>query len=369
MEEELLYQLALTQTPGIGPSNLKQLIAYCGNARAVFQSPKNKLQRIPGIGIKTITSILSSKNLPKAEAILKECKENHIRILFYTDSDYPNRLKQISDAPPIVYYKGNQNLNQDKIISIVGTRQATDYGKAFTETIIKDLSAHKPLIVSGLAYGIDICAHRAAMRNGLPTVGITASGLDIIYPPAHKETAFSMIEQGGLLSEYPPGVFPDAHHFPERNRIIAGMADAVIVIEAARRGGALITAEIANNYSKDVFALPGNINQKFSEGCNNLIKTHKACLLTGVKDLEYIMNWNENTSEVTQSRKEFPQGEFSENEIKVLQLLFEMSQEMMIDEISWKTQIPVNQIASLLLNLEFKGLIKALPGKKFKILG
>ena len=367
MDDEKLYQVALSYVPGIGDINTKQLISYCGSAKSFFFNHKKKLASIPGIGQKVINSISNKDILHKAEKEINRCLKENIRILFYTEPGYPNRLKQIIDAPPLLFYKGNADLSAKKIVAIVGTREATAYGKWITEQLIEGLSAHNALIVSGLAYGIDIHAHKAALRNNLDTLGVMASGINIIYPSLHKNIVSQIIEQGGIITEYFLDQKPEAHRFPARNRIIAGIADAVIIVEAAEKGGALITAEIANSYNKDVFAVPGNVNNHFSTGCNKLIKSHKANLITSVKDLEYIMNWEPGESNGSMENL-FEDIDFSEEELKIVNLLQELKEDLLIDEISWKSQIPVNQLASVLLNLEFKGVVKSLPGKKFKLL-
>jgi DNA processing protein len=294
-------------------------------------------------------------------------------LLFYTDKDYPNRLKSIADAPALLYYKGNANLNTDKTVAIVGTRKATPYGKSITEEAVSELKKFKSLLViSGLAYGIDIAAHKSALKHNIPTLGIIANGLDIQYPSLHKNTILQMMEEGGILTEYRLGTKPDAPHFPARNRIIAGMADALIVVEAAVTGGALITADIANSYNKDVFAVPGNIGAIYSEGCNNLIKTHKASIYTGVKDLEYLMNWEENATaknaaQIQAVAKQIDMTLLEDEEKQVVHLL-QNRKEMLIDEISWQAQVPLSKLASVLLSLELQGIVKALPGKKFTLL-
>jgi DNA processing protein len=257
------------------------------------------------------------------------------------------------------------DLNATKIIGIVGTRKATDYGKEAVEKILSELIPHNTLIVSGLAYGIDICAHKTALNNNQPTIGVMASGMDIIYPAVHKEIANRMIDNGGLITEYPFGSKPDAPHFPARNRIIAGLCDAVIVAEAADSGGALITAEIANSYNREVFAVPGNLGNKYSEGCNKLIRSHKAHILLNVKDLEYNLNWSTDEN-VKPKPAPMDLSSFDEEEQEVLTLMKE-KEGILIDDLSWKSQIPVSKLASILLNLEFQGVIKSLPGKKFKL--
>lgn len=363
MDENRLAQIALNFIPGIGDYLIKQLISYSGSAEAVFNTNQKKLLKIPGIGPVTAKLISAKKPIEKAEEAITRAEKENVQVLLYTDEHYPARLKHINDAPTLLYYKGNADLNTKKIVSIVGTRKATVYGRGITEEIVQGLKPHNALIVSGLAYGIDITAHKCALNTELPTLGVMASGINVIYPAVHKKLAGQMIENGGLLTEHSYDKIPDAHNFPSRNRIIAGMADAIIVVEAAKKGGALITAEVANGYNKDVFAVPGNVKATYSAGCNNLIKQHKAHLLSGVRDLEYIMNWEANTP----PPHPLDLGELEGNELLVATELRGHSTGIQLDNLSWKTQLPVNQLAGILLNLEFKGLVSALPGKKYKL--
>ena len=369
MDQERLSFLALHNTPGVGDFLLKQLISYCGSAEEVFKKPKGKLMKIPGVGSITAESILSEKPFALAEKELKKAEKSDTEILFYTDKKYPARLKQIEDAPALLYFQGNANLNYPKTVGIVGTRQATSYGKDMVAKIVNDLVPHQPLIISGLAYGIDIQAHKQALKDSLPTIGIMGSGMDIIYPAAHKETAIKMLEHGGLLTENSFGTKPDAHNFPARNRIIAGLCDALIVVEAAERGGALITAEIANTYNKDVFAVPGSIGNTYSEGCNKLIKTNKANIFTSVKDLEYIMNWSlENVAQKKIKSNHLDLSQFEPNEQTLLQILKDKNAPIMIDELTIKSSLAPSLLASILLGLEFKNIVKSLPGKMFALI-
>ncbi len=365
VEQNRLAQLALNFTPGIGPMLVKQLISYCGSAANVFKTPKNKLLKIPGVGLQTAEAILTSKTFERAEQELKNCEKHNATILLHTDASFPKRLKQINDAPSILYAKGNADFNLQKVVAIVGTRNASAYGKEMTEQIVEGLKSHNALIVSGLAYGIDIQAHKTALKHNMATVGVMASGVNIIYPAIHKDTANKMLENGAVISENPIDSKPDAPKFPARNRIIAGMADAVIVVEAAARGGALITADIANSYNKDVFAVPGNVGNEFSTGCNNLIKSNKAHLINTVRDLEYIMNWEAGNENETSAPVDL--SELLDEERKVMLALLELKEAIMIDNLSWKTDTSVSQLASILLSLEFKGLVKSLPGKRYTL--
>jgi DNA processing protein len=365
MDQERLSFLALHFTPGIGDFLLKQVVSYCGSAEQVFKTPKGKLLKIPGVGEVSAEAIKHGDTFKEAEKELKKAEREEVEIILYTDKKYPLRLKSIEDAPALLYYKGNQNLNVPKAVGIVGTRQATEYGEEMVERICQELAPHHPLIISGLAYGIDIAAHKAALKNNLPTIGVMGSGMDVIYPTAHKETAKKMQNLGALITENRFGTKPDAHNFPARNRIIAGMCDALIVVEAAEKGGALITADIANSYNKDVFAVPGNLIQSYSEGCNKLIKTNRANLYASVKDLEYIMNWSAETTAVAQPVLDL--SAFDADEQKVIHILKERNAPVMIDELSFKSSLSPSHLASLLLTLEFKNVVKSLPGKMFAL--
>lgn len=367
MSDEQIYRVALGLTAGVGDKLVKILISYCGSASNVFKTSRGKLLKIPGVGPKTADALLSKNTMAEAEQECQNIIKQGVNLLFFTDKAYPQRLKTIDDAPSLLYYKGNADLNADKIVAIVGTRSATAYGKNVTEQIIEELTRFTSLlVVSGLAYGIDITAHKAALKYNMPTVGVMASGIDIVYPAGHKPIAEDMLENGGLLTEHVIGTKPDAPYFPARNRIIAGMADVLIVVEAAVKGGALITAEIANSYNKDVFAVPGNIGSTYSEGCNQLIRAHKANIFTNVNDLEYIMNWEKGPASPKKASV-LDISSLSAEEKQIVDLL-RQTKDMIMDDISWKTQIPVGHLASMLLNLELQGFVKALPGKKFTLL-
>ena len=281
MQDELLYQVGLQLIPGIGNGNAKHLISYRNGARNVFQSTKSQLTKIPGIGTKTIQELMQQNVLREAEAILNNCHRADVEILHFTSRSYPSRLKTLFDAPNILYKTGDVDLNMARSVSIVGTRRATAYGKSMTQNIVLDLKSNQVTTVSGLAYGIDIEAHRASMENNIPTIAVIAGGLDRIYPSQHKKYVDQIKSNGCLLSEHPPGTKPEAHLFPARNRIIAGMGDTTIVVEAGTKGGALITAHLADSYDRPVFAVPGNLNNPFSEGCNRLIRNQKSLNLYG----------------------------------------------------------------------------------------
>jgi DNA processing protein len=366
MDQNRLSLLALHFIPGIGNYIIKQLVSYCGSAEKVFKTPKGKLQKIPGIGDVTAEAIVKGKPFFLAEREWKKAEKEKAQLIFFTDRNYPARLKQILDAPSLLYAKGNIDFENPKAVAIVGTRKSTDYGRDCVEQLVYGLQKHAALVISGLAYGIDIQAHKQALKNNLPTLGIMGSGIDVMYPPSHMETAKKMLIQGGIVSENPFGTKPDAHNFPARNRIIAGLCDVLVVVEAAHKGGALITAEIANTYNKDVLAFPGNVGRSYSEGCNTLIKANKAHLITSVHDLEYVMNWS--TEVKHPSKKEsLILDAYEPEEQAVLKVLIENNNQMMIDELSWRSGLAISKLASLLLSLEFKGVLSPLPGKVYKI--
>ncbi len=362
MSSQLLYELALHLTPGIGNVNIKMLISYFGSAEAVLKTPKGKLAKTPSIGTVTASKIHQGSYLKEAQEELDKADKLGVQTISFTDKKYPKQLKSIPDAPAILFVKGNIDFNAQKTIAIVGTRKATKYGKELTESIIQELAPYNPIIVSGLAYGIDIKAHTEALNQGLSTVAVMASGADIIYPAVHKAVAYEITQHGALVTEQKLGTKPDAPRFPARNRIIAGLSDGTVVIEAAKKGGALITAEIANGYNRDVFALPGNASNKYSEGCNHLIKINKAHLVTSAKDIAYIMGWDlEGSEKVT--RPSINLEDLSEDEQLMMELLSESISGLHIDLICIKSQLSPSIVASVLLQLEFQGLVKVLPGK------
>jgi DNA processing protein len=368
MDQEKLAFVALHATPGIGDYLLKQLIAYCGSADQVFKQSRTRLLKIPNVGEKTVEAILAKQYFHQAERELKKAEKETVTLLTFTDAAYPQRLKEINDAPALLYVKGTTNLNHAKVVAIVGTRQATDYGKAQVEQLLIGLKPYQPIILSGLAYGIDIAAHKQALKQGLPTVAVLGSGLDVIYPAAHKETARKLVAEGGaLVSENPFGTQPDAHNFPARNRIIAGLCDALIVVEAALKGGALITADIANSYQKDVFAVPGNVDATFSEGCNHLIKTNKAHLLQSVKDVEYIMNWSTSSPASPKTEPEQLSLSLSDpTEIAIVDAL-RGRDTISIDDLTQKTGLAPGTLAAGLLSLEMQNKLVTLPGKHYRL--
>jgi DNA processing protein len=366
LNSELLYQLAITLVPNIGDVQAKILIQHFGNASSIFKASTSTLETIEGIGTIRAKSIKEFRDFAIAEKELGFIEKYNIKPLFITDKDYPQRLLNCYDSPALLFYKGKADLNASRIISIVGTRNNTEYGKSFTEKLVKDLSGEEVLIVSGLAFGIDAIAHKAALKNNLPTIGAVGHGLDIIYPSENKNLAKEMVQQeGGIISEFFSGTKPDKHHFPLRNRIVAGLADATIVIETAVKGGSMITAKLADSYNRDVFALPGRVNDSKSKGCNHLIQYNKAILLTDAAQLLQVMGWEENKKEKTPQQRELF-IEITPEEEQVVQLLKEKEQ-IHIDEINLRIGLNSSSIAAAILNLELQGVIATLPGKMYKL--
>ena len=366
--KEKLYQIALTMLPNIGSVLAKNLIAYCGSAEAVFKTSKLKLEKIPGIGGDRADGIETSDVLKDAEKELKFVEYYKINTLFFTDKDYPQRLKNCNDSPVLLYYKGNADLNAEKIVAIVGTRKATVYGKEMAKKLVAELSAQNVLIVSGLAYGIDIASHNAALENNLKTVGVLGHGLNTIYPSQHKSVAKKMVEQGGLLTEYTSSNEMHPSNFPNRNRIVAGISDAIVVVESGIKGGAVLTANIANSYNKDVFAMPGKAIDKLSAGCNFLIKTFKAKMLEGAEDLLVEMNWKLEVKDAKSKKQQRQLAlNLSENEQIIYNLLNEKS-ELAIDEIVSETGMNNSILAGTLLEMEMSNILISLPGKRYKLI-
>ncbi|MCF8367028.1 MAG: DNA-processing protein DprA [Bacteroidales bacterium] len=361
----LLYQIGLTLLPGVGDVLGKKLVAYCGGVEAVFRQKKSALEKIPGIGEKLVTAILSQNVLSRAEEEISFIEKNHITTLFYLEKKYPGRLKNCIDGPIMLYYKGNAEFNTQKVISIVGTRKATEYGREMCDKIVKGLREHGVLVVSGLAYGIDTCVHRASLEQKLKTVAVLGHGLDRLYPYLNTSLSEKILDQGGLITEFMSKTKPDRENFPRRNRIIAGLADATLVVEAAKSGGALITAEIANSYNRDVFSVPGRIGDSWSEGCNFLIKTNKAHLIQSAQDIAYIMGWQKSNEIKPKIQRELFL-ELTPDEERIADVL-RMEDMMGIDDICLKTNLPTSKVSATLLNLEFQGLVRVLPGKVYKL--
>lgn len=370
MNDLLKYQIGITLIKGIGPNLAKNLIAYLGGVEAVFKEKKQNLAKIPGIGDVLSAEITSQDVMSRAEMEVEFILKNKIETYFFTQKSYPYRLKECPDSPVMLYYKGTANLNEGKFIGIVGTRKATEAGKDICKNIIADLSgkAGNITVVSGLAYGVDICAHKSSLDVHTATIGVLGHGLDRIYPSVHRSTAVRMIQHGGLLTEYMSETNPDKQNFVMRNRIIAGMCDALIVIESGRRGGSLITAQLANDYNRDVFAVPGRIGDEYSAGCNMLIKQNKASLIESAEDVQRFMNW-EDTS--TPGSKIAVQTQLFENlsddEQTIIASLRRFPDGININELTVYLNKPYSRLSSQLLEMEFKGLVKCLPGGMYRV--
>jgi len=367
MTENLIYKIALSLIPGIGSITAKSLIAYTGSAEQVFREKENALRQIPGVGTILAKNIINSEVMSRAGREVEFLLKNNVKAFFYLDDDYPQRLLGCPDAPIILYIKGDPFLNCSKVISIVGTRHATEYGRKITDQFISVLAerGYKIIVVSGLAYGIDIHAHKSAIRAGIPTVAVMGHGLETVYPSMHTAIAKEMIEnKGGLVSDFLSNSPIERTNFLRRNRIIAGLSDLTIVVESAKKGGALVTADIANSYNRDVFAFPGKVGDPYSEGCHFLIKSNRAVLIESVADMEYMMNWS-----AAKSQPDAIQPclfyDFNPDEKLIVDLLRNEG-ETAIDLICIKTTLPMNKVSPLLLNLEFAGIVKGLPGKVFK---
>jgi DNA processing protein len=365
MQKDLLYQIALTLIPNIGDVNAKALVNHFGTAEAIFSASKKEINSIEGIGEIRAKSIKDFKDFSRAQTEIEFIKKYKIQPLFLTDEKYPKRLLNCYDSPPLLYYKGNVDLNVSKIIAIVGTRSHNEYGKNLCETLVEDLVQEDVLIVSGLAFGIDSIAHKACDKNNIKTVGVLAHGLDRVYPSQNTQLAKQMINCGGLLTEFKSNTNPDKQNFPGRNRIVAGISDAIVVIESGLKGGSLITAELANGYNKDVFAFPGRVGDNKSEGCNYLIKSNKAGLIVDAKDLLENMGWSQQKKPEAKKQKELF-IELSPDE-KILIDILQLNENVHIDELHYKSKLSSSAVAQALLMLEMEGIISSLPGKIYKI--
>lgn len=362
---DLLYQIALTRIPLVGAVTARTLVSYCGSVEGIFTAKKKNLLKIPGIGERLAENIISTDVLREAEREMRFIEKNQIQVLFYLDDKYPDKLKHYADSPILLFYKGNADLNNLRVVAIVGTRQPTPQGIAFCEDLVADLKPYNVLILSGLAYGIDVTAHRKSVELDIPTVGALGHGFQTIYPSQHRSIAERMCEKGGLLTEFPSNTLPDREHFPMRNKIIAGLCDALVVVETAKKGGSMITAHLANEYNKDVFAVPGRLQDKYAQGCNYLIKTHKAALLESAADLAYVMRWEAQETPKLIQRQLFV--ELSADEKLVVNLL-QQYPEANIDRLLYETQMTGSALAAQLLELEFKGVVKSLPGKRYTLI-
>ena len=365
MQTELLYQIALTLVPNIGDVHAKALVNHFGNAEAIFSARKKELEALEGIGTIRANSIKSFHDFTRAEDEISFIDKYKIQPLFITDKNYPQRLLNCYDSPAMLYYKGVADLNSSKIISVVGTRNNNDYGKNICEKLIEELSGEDIIIVSGLAFGIDSIAHKAAIKNDLKTIAVLAHGLDMVYPSQNSSLAKQMIKTGGLLTEFRSCTKPDRQNFPGRNRIVAGISDAIIVIESGLKGGSLITAELGNGYNKDVFAYPGRVNDIKSEGCNFLIKNNKAALITSADDILESMGWKENKKPSAKKQRELF-IELTDDE-KIIVNILQSQDQVQIDELYVRSKLNSSAVAQALLMLEMQGVVSSMPGKIYKI--
>lgn len=362
--EESYYQIALKKLDGVGALRARALVSYCGGVRQIFEASKKELAAIPGVGSVVVDRFDRDAALKHAEEELKFVERANLDMYFYLDAKYPARLKHCEDGPILLYGSGAMDLNPPRVVSIVGTRRCTPYGERMTQRLIEGLGEYGVLVVSGLAYGIDTIAHRTSVGAGIQTVGVLGHSLDRIYPSQNTSLVAQMKEKGGVLSEFDSGTKPDRENFPQRNRVVAGMADVTVVVETMVKGGSMITARMASGYNRDVAAFPGATDAPYSSGCNQLIKSNVAALIEGVDDLAYLMGWEKDEQPKPTQKKLFV--ELTDVEQHVLGLL-EKKQKESIDILSLEAGLPASKMASTLLELEFKGVVKSLPGKVYEV--
>jgi len=363
-QTEIIYTLALQQIPGIGSLLGRKLMERLGSAEAVFRTPANRLESTPGIGPLLAQAIKQYQDISAAEAEWRKAEKHGLQLLHFRDNDFPARLRQCPDHPLILFGKGRLTLNSNRVVAVVGTRAASDYGRLLVEQLVRGLLPYNVLVLSGLAYGIDIHAHRQALAAGLPTVAVLGHGLSRIYPAAHKHTAEKMLETGGLLTECWYDDPPDRENFPKRNRIVAGMADAVVVVEAAENGGALITASMANDYNRDVYAFPGRITDPGHAGCHKLVMQNKAALIGSASDLITAMGWGAVSEKQSLPKQGLLFVDLEPDEQQLFDLM-PKQQNISIDDLIVLSGWSTSKLSHLLLALEFKGVVRAAPGKLF----
>ena len=362
--DELIAVLRLQNIPNIGDVTAKKLIAHCGSPTAVFDDTMKNLLKIDGIGTMTIRGLHDAEHFEAAENEVQYILDHDIAYTYFTDTDYPRYLKHCIDSPLILFKKGNFDLKERKIISIVGTRNITSYGMAFCEALIEDLAPLDPIVVSGFAYGVDIHAQKTALKHGLETIGCLAHGLNQIYPKVHAKYVDEVEKNGGFVTEFWSTSNPDRENFLKRNRIIAGMSEATIVIESAEKGGSLVTADIANSYDREVFAVPGRAQDKYSSGCNNLIKQQKAHMITSAADVIYLLNWELGPKETKTIQPQlFVELDHIEQTIYTY---LQKEGKQLLDTIALDCQLPIFKVSSTLLTMEMTGVIRPLPGKLFE---
>ncbi|WP_179353415.1 DNA-processing protein DprA [Winogradskyella vidalii] len=362
--QQLIYALALQHVPKIGATTAKKLINHCGSAEAVIKEKKSKLLKIDGIGSVTIQGLFDKSHIEEAEKELKFIRDNNIIAHYFTDDTYPERLKHCIDAPLVLFQSGNINIKQKRIISIVGARKITTSGIAFCEKLVETLAPFNPIIVSGFAYGTDITAQKAAVKHNLQTIGCLAHGLNQIYPKVHKKYVEAIENHGGFYTDFWSSDNFDRNNFLKRNRIIAGLSEATIVIESAEKGGSLVTADIANSYNRVVFAVPGRTTDSQSVGCNNLIKFQQAHLLSTPLDVPYMLNW-----ELEANKKPIVQQQLFvdlEPDEKIVYNFLKANNKVLLDVIALRCEMPTYKLVGLLLQMELKGVVRPLPGKLFE---
>ncbi len=366
LPHDTIYKIAITQLKGMNLEVVRALIEVAGSLQALFETDPQHWAEAIGLKKEVVSREAIATAMAFAETELEFLEKSIITPLFFTDSNYPSRLLECVDAPLLLYYRGEADLNNSHVVSVVGTRHATNYGRGFCEKFMQELSELLPntLIVSGLAYGIDICAHRAAMTNSLPTVGVLAHGLNKIYPANHRQWAIEMLRNGGLLTEYASQSFTAKGNFVARNRIVAGMADATLVIESADKGGALITAGIATSYDRDLFALPGRIGDPYSAGCNQLIAQNKAAMICSAQQFAEQMGWTRTTKEAVPFQPSLF-VELDAAEQRVLDVLIKRG-ECQINALCIAANMPTAKLLPMLLEMEFKGVVIAFPGGVYR---
>jgi DNA processing protein len=364
--DELLALMALTRVQLVGNYTTKNLIGYCGSAREVFKQSKQRLLKIPGVGFGTVENILAFNDFKSLEPELDFIANHQIKVAAYYQNDYPYRLKDISDAPVLLFSLGDTDFNINRTIGIVGTRKNTTYGKQFAEKLVEELKPYNVTIISGMAYGIDIIAHKASLKNEIPTIGVVAHGLDRVYPAVHAGVAKQMIKSGGaIVTEHLSGTIPDRENFPKRNRIVAGMIDALVVVETDIKGGSMITAKLAISYDREVAALPGRTEDGYSKGCNYLIKSHQASMIECADDLAKWMNWD--------LEKRAPEKQFTlpidlhPDHLEVFGVIREKGR-IELDTLLQTVNLSSSRLAFVLLELEFRNLILSLPGKVYQLI-
>lgn len=361
--DERIYQIALSLLSGVGPTTAKQLVESLGSLERVFTEKESNFRHFLNLKIDLSKGLNREACLIRAEQELDYLEKNDIQLYFYQDPNYPANLKQCGDAPIVLFAKGKLHFNK-RNISIVGTRKSTIYGKKMTDQLVADLAPHDVQIISGLAHGIDKASHEAAINNSLSTIGVLGHGLDTMYPAAHRYLADKMLEDGGIVTEFISGTIGEPSNFPRRNRIVAGLSEATVVVESSETGGSMITANLANDYNREVFAFPGYADKEFSSGCNNLIKRSKAHLITKAEDLVQVLGWEEKTAETVSSQEIIE--DLNDSEAQLVSLFMERG-DIDFDSLAIASQMDSSNISVHLFNLEMKGLIKTLPGKRYTL--